>query len=125
MSEFNKENMNEMCDHIISTLQLCMRNKETWQNDKYAMLKLILTENEYFYETYPRICRILVFSDDISPLLGMIKTFNRVQNGDLNFDQANKSITDAINAKYIDHVLNSDTLKKERELKKKRTDSRM
>ena len=117
--EFNKENMEVMCDHIIKAIHLCLENKELWASDKYAMLKLIKTNNEYFYENYPRICRIVVFTDDITPLLGMIKTFARVQNGDLSFDDANKSITDAINAKYVDGVLYSDKLKEERGKKMK------
>lgn len=120
MSEINKENMSDVADNIIKTLELCLANKEMWQNDKHGMLKLIKHTNEYFYETYPRICRILVFSDDITPLLGMIKTFGRVQSGEISFESANKSITDAINAKYVDNVLNSDKLKVEREEKMKK-----
>jgi hypothetical protein len=119
MSEFNKENMGVMCDYIIRALQVCVANKETWKTDKYGMLRLIQADNELFYETYPRICRILIFEDDISPLLAMIKTFTRVQSGEISFEQANKNMTDAINAKYIDHVLNSDKLKAERDHKKK------
>ena len=117
--EFNKENMNTLCDHIIKALHLCMLNKETWKSDKYEMLKIIKTNDEYFYENYPRLCRNVVFTDDISPLLGMIKTFAKVQNGELNFDSANKSITEALNATYVDDVLNSDKLKEERSKKMK------
>lgn len=119
MGEFNKEDMGIMCDHIIRALKVCMANTELWKTDKYAMLRVIQADNEYFYETYPRICRILVFSDDITPLLGMIKTFGLVQTGKMDLEQANKSISTALNAKYIDNILNSDELKKERDKKKK------
>jgi hypothetical protein len=117
--EFNKENMVEICDHIIKAIYVCLENVDLWKNDKYSMLKLIKTNNEHFYETYPRICRMVVFTDDITPLLGMIKTFAKVQNGELGFDAANKSITEAINSKYVDNVLNSDKLKEERGRKMK------
>jgi hypothetical protein len=118
--EFNQENMSTMSDKIIKVLYLCLDNQDLWKNDKYAMVRKIKEEYEEFYELYPRICRILVFADDITPLLGMINTFNKVQQGQMTFEQANESITGAINAKYVDGVLNSDTLIKEREEKKKK-----
>lgn len=118
--EFNKESMSVMSDNIIKVLQLCNQFKDLWKNDKYEMLRKIKERYEDFYELYPRICRILVFSDDITPLLGMIQTFSKVQAGEMSFQEANDSITNAINAKYIDGVLNSDTLVKEREEKMKK-----
>lgn len=118
--EFNRESMSTMSDKIIKVLYLCLDNKELWKNDKYAMVRKIKEQYEDFYDLYPRICRILVFSDDITPLLGMINTFNKVQAGQMTFEEANNSITGAINAKYIDGVLNSDPLVKEREEKKKK-----
>ena len=118
--EFNKESMGVISDKIIRVLQLCLDNKEMWKNDKYAMVRKIKEEYEDFYDLYPRISRILVFSDDITPLLGMINTFSKVQAGKMTFEEANNSITGAINAKYIDGVLNSEPLVKEREEKQKK-----
>lgn len=117
--EFNQESMGVITDKIIKTLNLCLENKDLWTTDKYGMLRKIKDTYEDFYELYPRICRILVFSDDITPLLGMIKTFSKVQSGEMSFQEANESITNAVNAKYVDGVLNSDKLVKEREEKKK------
>jgi hypothetical protein len=117
--EFNQESMGVITDKIIKTLNLCLENKTLWTTDKYGMLRKIKDTYEDFYELYPRICRILVFSDDITPLLGMIKTFSKVQSGEMSFQDANESITNAVNAKYVDGVLNSDKLVKEREEKKK------
>lgn len=118
--EFNKESMSVISDNIIKILQLCNQHKDLWKTDKYEMLRKIKEHYEDFYELYPRICRILVFSDDITPLLGMIQTFSKVQAGKMSFQEANNSITNAINAKYIDGVLNSETLVKEREEKMKK-----
>jgi hypothetical protein len=121
-SEFNQESMSAISDNIIKTLQLCLDNKELWKTDKYGMLRKIKDNYEDFYELYPRICRILVFTDDdITPLLGMIQTFSKVQTGSMSFQQANEMITGAINAKYVDNVLNSEPLVKEREEKQKIT----
>jgi len=117
--EFNRENMNTICDHVIRALKICTVNKELWKSDKYEMLRIVKTDNEQFYENYPRLCRNVVFTDDINPLLGMIKTFAKVQNGELSFNEANKSINDALNAKYVDNVINSDKLKEERKTKMK------
>jgi hypothetical protein len=117
--EINRENMNTICDHIIRALQICTVNKELWKSDKYELLRIVKTDNEDFYEKYPRLCRNVVFTDDINPLIGMIKTFAKVQNGELSFNEANKSINDALNAKYVDNVINSDKLKEERKTKMK------
>ena len=114
---FNTQSMCDIADNIIKVLSVGKENKETWKTDKYAMLRLIQADNPKFYELYPRICRIIVFEDDITPLFGMMNTFSKVQNGDLSLDKANSTISDAINAKYIDPILNSDKLTKEREEK--------
>ena len=64
-----------------------------------------------------RICRIIVQGHDIRPLLSMLEKFGKVQTGQLSFQQANDTIVDELNAKYVDGVLNSDKLVKEREAK--------
>jgi hypothetical protein len=116
---FNEQNMILITDNIIRALNVCKENKTVWKSDKYAMLRLIQADNPSFYELYPRICRIICFEDDITPLLGMINTFAQVQNGKLSLDKANDAISGALNAKYVDPILNSDKLVKEREDKKK------
>lgn len=118
-TKFNTEKMSKLCDDIIRALALITKNKETYNNDKNEMLRIVKFDNPGFYDKYPRICRTLVFEDDISPLLGMIQTFAQVQEGKISFDKANNLITGAINAKYIDPVLNSNKLVKEREEKQK------
>ena len=80
---------------------------------------MINREMPSFYSLYPRICRTLVFEDDISPLLGMIQMFGKVQNKEMSWEKANDTITDALNAKYVDPILNSEKLVKEREEKQK------
>ena len=121
-SKFNTEKMSRLCDDIIRTLALIRKHKETYKNDKNEMLRIVKFDNPVFYDKYPRICRTLVFEDDINPLLGMIQTFSQVQEGKISFDKANNLITSAINAKYMDPVLNSDKLVKEREEKQKTID---
>ena len=60
------------------------------------MIRLIQADNPKFYELYPRICRIICFEDDISPLLGMMNTFAQVQNGNLSLEKANDVISTTI-----------------------------
>ncbi len=117
MSEISNQNMCNMADEIIKVLATCNKNKETWQKEKYAMIRIIQAEHPKFYETYTRVCRILVLEENIDPLLAMMKTFAGVQNGELSLDKANEVITKGLNAKYVDPVLNSDELVKERERK--------
>lgn len=117
MSSFNNQNMCEMADEIIKILATCNKNKETWQKDKYAMIRIIQAEHPKFYEVYTRVCRILVLEENIEPLMAMMKTFANVQNGEISLDKANEVITKGLNSKYVDPVLNSDELVRERERK--------
>ena len=119
MSEFNNQKMTEISDSVIRALQVCLKNKELWKTDKIAMIRMIELDNVVFYEKYPRICRMLVYAEDITPLLSMIKTFGMVQSGKLDFNKANDAISTALNTQYIDGVLNSEPLVKEREIKMK------
>jgi hypothetical protein len=112
---FNSENMNYIADNILRALNVCKENKNLWKTDKYAMIRLIQADNPKFYELYPRICRIICFEDDITPLLGMMNTFAQVQNGNLSLEKANDVISGALNAKYVDPILNSDKLVRERD----------
>jgi hypothetical protein len=118
-TKFNAEKMSDLCDNIIRTLVFIKNNKEMYNNDKVGMLRLVKFDNPKFYDDYPRICRTLVFEDDITPLLGMIKTFAQVQEGKISFEKASNMITNALNEKYVDPILNSDKLVKERESKQK------
>jgi hypothetical protein len=47
-----------------------------------------------------------------------MNTFAKVQNGELSLEKANDSISGALNAKYVDPILNSEKLTKERDEKK-------
>jgi dihydroxyacid dehydratase/phosphogluconate dehydratase len=51
------------------------------------------------------------------PSEAMIKTFAKVQQGQLSLDAANDLVTTTLNEKYVDGVLQSDKLVKEREEK--------
>ena len=117
--KLNTEKMSKICDEIINILLLIKKNNDLYINNKDEMLKLVQKENPSFYNLYPRICRTLVFENDISPLLGMIKTFGQVQEGNISWNKANDMITGTLNAKYVDPVLNSEKLVKEREEKQK------
>lgn len=117
--KLNEQKMTIICEQIINVLEFMRQNKTVYKENKDEMLKLIKNKMPNFYNTYPRICRTLVFEDDISPLLGMIKTFGEVQNKKMSWEKANNLITNALNAKYVDPVLNSDKLVKEREEKQK------
>ncbi len=117
--EFNSESVEKIADNIISILSLCNEHKSIWLNDKTKMLRMIEQTHNDFYEKYPRICITLVREKDISPLLGMLYAFGKVQSGEVSVDKANESVTNALNATYINPTLNSEKLVKERERKMK------
>jgi hypothetical protein len=119
MSDFNKHKMEDIADDVIKVLKTCLANKEVWKNDKQEIIKIIKNNNFEFYEKYPRICRTLAYENDITPLIGMISQFAKVQNGELSINRANDLISGALNEKYVDPVLNSDKLVQEREEKDK------
>ena len=117
--KINTEKMSALCDNIMRIMTLIKENKEIYQTNKNEMLRIVKFDNLAFYDKYPRICRTLVFEDDIEPLIGMIRTFGQVQNGLLSFEKANDLITNALNAQYVDPILNSPEMVKEREEKQK------
>jgi hypothetical protein len=117
--KLNTQDMTYICDEIINILKFMKQNKETYNSNKEEMLRMIKNEIPSFYSSYPRICRTLVYEDDINPLLGMIQMFGKVQNKEMSWEKANNSITNALNAKYVDPILNSEKFVKEREEKKK------
>lgn len=117
--KLNEQKMSYICDEIINVLNFLKQNKEIYNSNKEEMLRMINREMPSFYSLYPRICRTLVFEDDISPLLGMIQMFGKVQNKEMSWEKANDTITNALNAKYVDPILNSEKLVREREEKQK------
>lgn len=117
--KLNEQKMSYICDQIINVLKFLKQNKEMYNTDKEEMLRMVNKEMPSFYALYPRICRTLVFEDDISPLLGMIQMFGKVQNKEMSWEKANGKITDTLNAKYVDPILNSEKLVREREEKQK------
>jgi hypothetical protein len=117
--KLNTQKMSYICDQIMNVLKFLNKNKEIYKENKEEMLKMVKLDNINFYNSYPRICRSLVFEDDINPLLGMIQTFGKVQEGQMSWEKANNVITGALNAKYVDPILNSDQLVKERVEKQK------
>lgn len=113
----NKESITILTDLILEGLKTCNNFKETWKTDKPKMMRLMEANNRYLYDNYPRICSTLVQGQDITPLLLMLKQFTRVQNGEITLDKANDEITSTLNEKYVNGVLYSDKLVKERESK--------
>jgi len=85
--KLNEQKMSYICDQIINVLKFSRQNKEIYNSDKDEMLRMINKEMPNFYTLYPRICRTLVFEDDISPLLGMIQTFGKVQNKEMSWEK--------------------------------------
>ena len=73
--------------------------------------------NKYFHDNYYRITKTLVDYDNIDPMLAMLRQFHQVQTKKINFEDSTKIINDSINATYVDPLLDSNDLKKEREIK--------
>ena len=115
MTELNQESILSISDHIINVMGLCLKYKNVYETDKKQMMQIVEASNKYFYDNYQRICRIIVQGHDIRPLLSMLEKFGKVQVGQLSFQEANDNIVNELNEKYVDGVLNSDKLVKERQ----------
>ena len=115
MTELNQESILSISDHIINVMGLCLKYKNVYETDKKQMMQIVEASNKYFYDNYQRICRIIVQGHDIRPLLSMLEKFGKVQVGQLSFQEANDNIVNELNEKYVDGILNSDKLVKERE----------
>jgi hypothetical protein len=120
MTELNQESILSISDHIINVMGICLQNKAVYDTDKRKMMQIVEASNKYFYDNYQRICRIIVQGHDIRPLLSMLEKFGKVQVGQLSFQEANDNIVNELNEKYVDGVLNSEKLVKEREEKIKK-----
>ena len=120
MTELNQESILSISDHIINVMGICLQNKAVYDTDKREMMQIVEASNKYFYDNYQRICRIIVQGHDIRPLLSMLEKFGKVQVGQLSFQEANDNIVNELNEKYVDGVLNSEKLVKEREEKIKK-----
>ena len=117
MSEFNKESIDIIVDNILDIIKCCLAHKNIWNNDKAQMIKIVEKHNKYFHDKYYRITKTLIDYDNIDPMISMLRQFHKVQTDKIDFETAGKIITDATNETYIDPILNSDKLKKEREIK--------
>ena len=117
MSNYNKENIDKITDHILNIMKCCLAHKDIWNNDKEEMMRIVESHDKYFYDHYYRITKTLVEYDNIDPMIAMLRQFHRVQTEEIDFETAGKIITDATNETYVDPILNSDKLKKEREIK--------
>ena len=117
MSDFNKESIDVIVDNIIGIMKCCLAHKDIWNNNKAEMIKIIETHNKYFHDNYYRITKTLVDYDNIDPMISMLRQFHKVQSEQMNFSDCTKIINDSLNATYVDPILESDKLKKEREIK--------
>jgi hypothetical protein len=117
MSEYNKESIDTIVDNIISIIKCCLENKDIWNNNKDEMIKIVEKYNKYFHDNYYRITKTIVEIDNIDPLLGMLRKFHSVQSEKIDFESVNKIIQDGINDVYVEPLLQTDKLKKEREIK--------
>ena len=117
MSEFNKESVDIIVDNILDIIKCCLAHKDIWNNDKAQMIKIVEKHNKYFHDKYYRITKTLIDYDNIDPMISMLRQFHKVQTDKIDFETAGKIITEATNETYIDPILNSDKLKKEREIK--------
>jgi hypothetical protein len=120
MSEYNKESIDVIVDNIIDIMKCCLEHKDTWHNNKTEMLQIIEKRNKYFHDNYYRITKTLVDYDNIDPMISMLRQFHKVQTEKMDFSDCTKIINDSLNATYVDPILDSDKLKKEREIKMSR-----
>ena len=117
MSDFNKESIDVIVDNIISIMKCCLEHKDIWNNDKAEMIKIVEKHNKYFHDNYYRITKTLIDYDNIDPMIAMLRQFHKVQSEKMDFSECTKIINDSLNATYVDPILESDKLKKEREIK--------
>ena len=117
MSEYNKESVDNIVDNIIDVINCCLEHKDIWNTDKKEMINIVEKHNKYFHDNYYRIVKTLIDYDSIEPLISMLRNFHQVQSKKMDFETASKIITDATNDVYVTPILESDKLKKEREIK--------
>lgn len=115
---YNPEPVENIADDFIEVLKTCLNNKEIYKNNKEEMLNIVRQNHPIFYSNYFRLCKTAV-ETDIGPLISQMKAFYKVQKGEMTYEKASEILTEATNNTYVNPVLNSDKLKKERMKKMK------
>lgn len=112
--KLNEQKMAYICDELIDILKFMRQNKEIYKNNRDEMARMIKLEKPNFYQLYPRVCRSIIYEDDIQELIKMIHMFGNVQEKNMDWEKANKIICEDLNDKYVNPILNSEKLTNER-----------
>lgn len=111
--------ISEILQKIKEIFCLCKENQDTYKNNKDEMLKMVARNDTVFYNKHYRICRTIVYEDDISDLLIMIEKFHKIKINQKTLEDADKEIANKYNSKYVNPILNKKELVEERENKMK------
>ena len=119
MSRFNTESVEIILDQILKLQNFCLEHPDLYKNDKLKLRNLVDEKFPDFYKKYPQICYTVMSGKNLDPLFDMLNLFGNVQKNNISFDKANELIVNGLNEKYVNPILESDKLKKEREEKQK------
>lgn len=116
----NREyNADEILDNIKHVMNVCKEYDYLYKNSKNEMMVKIREWDPVFYNRHYRVCKTIVFEEDINELLSMIDAKKRLENKESTLEDEDKKISDTYNNKYVTPILNKKELVEEREKKNK------
>lgn len=98
---------------------LCKENQDIYKNDKDEMMRMVGGHDPVFYNRHYRICKTIVYEDDISDLLAMLEKLHKIKTNQQTLEDTDKEIANKYNSKYVNPILNKKELVEERERKMK------
>ena len=109
--------ISEIIDKFEEILVVCKLNNDIYKNNKEEMMVKIREYDPVFYNRHYRICKTIVYEDDITELLAMLEKLHEIQTNKASLEEKDKEISNKYNAKYVNPILNKKELVEERNKK--------
>ena len=109
--------ISEIIDKFEEILVVCKLNNDIYKNNKEEMMVKIREYDPVFYNRHYRICKTIVYEDDITELQAMLEKLHEIQTNKASFEEKDKEISNKYNAKYVNPILNKKELVEERNKK--------
>lgn len=109
--------VDQITEHMQIIMQICHDNNELYKNNKPEMMVKLREWDPVFYNRHYRVCKSIVFEDNITELFDMLARLKEIEKGNTTLKTQDKHISDTYNGKYINPALNTKEMIEERKQK--------
>jgi len=109
----------QIVEKMETIIKLCKENEELYKDKKNEMMEKIREWDPVFYNRHYRVCKTIVQEEGegVKELLSMLERLKKIEQGQTTLEEEDKKISNTYNSRYINPILNSKELVKEREEK--------